>query len=641
MGIDAEKIGQLLLMQSVVVNISDRKTVITYIERGISAIPGVKSVIVSDSVIPENADRPELICHPVSFGDEHLAEVVIEIDDRQAFEPYSEYVRNYIFTIGIFFEEKHQRKLNLEYKDQLELRVEERTQQLKNEILEREKVEEFLRASEERFRLTMLAANDGMFDLDVPSKKVTYSDRWYSMLGYSPDEFKGHYDDWRSLLHPDDAKEVEKIVLDNINSKTRWQAEFRMRAKDGSYRWILSRGLCVESDLDGKPVRVIGTHTDITSRKETEMKLLEYQEHLEQIVQERTKDIEEKKTDLEDAMASAQEAQGQLILYEKMGALRHLVAGIAHEINNPLGAIESSREIFTSSVSGILKEVPRLAQWLQQPYAKLILELIDGSRNISTSAIMKSTREKRLIRDQFIELFKIHNIEDGQMLARKVVEMHVYDDIERFIPLFKSEEASEILDVISEFADAFAASETVKTAVTRTAKIVSALNSYMRKDVDFSSGESMKVNLDIRHSLENVLVLFQNVITNYIDLEVIFDNELPLVYGASDELNQVWTNIIQNAIQAMDGKGRLVITGKVAPGGLVVSFTDEGSGMTEEVKQKVFEPLFTTKPPGEGLGLGMDIVRKIVVDNHKGSINIDSEPGKGTTVSVFLPVDNH
>ncbi|EDN69233.1 histidine kinase [Beggiatoa sp. PS] len=118
------------------------------------------------------------------------------------------------------------------------------------------------------------------------------------------------------------------------------------------------------------------------------------------------------------------------------------------------------------------------------------------------------------------------------------------------------------------------------------------------------------------------------MIKNYADL-------LP-VWCYSTELNQVWTNLIHNALQAMNNKGTLQIDTVLQDNQVIVSITDSGVGIPDDIKSKIFEPFFTTKSTGEGSGLGLDIVKKII-DKHEGKIEVDSQPGK-TTFSVFIPM---
>ena len=345
--------------------------------------------------------------------------------------------------------------------------------------------------------------------------------------------------------------------------------------------------------------------------------------------------VEEKTSEF---VKKSQESQSQVVMQDKLGSLRQLIAGIAHEINNPLGAIESSRDVLSDCLLRILDSLAEIAQWLACDNGPLLADLIEAAKTGHNSLMELSTRDRRQFRDNYSDLFRLSGIEDYQILSRKMVELCVYEDIEKYIPLLKEEDVVDKLDGIADIVDAFAASETIKTAVSKTSKMIKALNSYIKNETDFSSGDAMRVNIEIGQSLENVLFLFQSSIKSHIQLEFEVEDELPLIYGVSDEINQVWTNVIQNAIQAMEDKGKLSVKALKYDGGVVVHVTDEGCGMNEETKSKIFEPMFTTRPPGEGVGLGMNIVEK-VVQKHFGKVEVKSEEGKGTTVSIYLPVE--
>ena len=116
-----------------------------------------------------------------------------------------------------------------------------------------------------------------------------------------------------------------------------------------------------------------------------------------------------------------------------------------------------------------------------------------------------------------------------------------------------------------------------------------------------------------------------------------YDDTIPKILAYGSELNQVWTNLIDNAIDAMDNKGILELATKNKGDRLVVDITDSGAGISEEVRSRIFEPFFTTKPVGKGTGLGLETVRRIVENRHHGAITIDSKPGR-TSFSVCLPL---
>ena len=142
--------------------------------------------------------------------------------------------------------------------------------------------------------------------------------------------------------------------------------------------------------------------------------------------------------------------------------------------------------------------------------------------------------------------------------------------------------------------------------------------------------------MSIKDSIETVLTLYHNLIKHGVEVIRTYD-DLPNISCYCDELNQVWTNIVHNALQAMNGKGKLEIQIRNAEQFAEVRIIDSGSGIPENIKDKIFEPFFTTKPQGEGSGLGLDIVKKII-DKHNGQIEVESEPGR-TCFIVRLPIE--
>ncbi len=144
------------------------------------------------------------------------------------------------------------------------------------------RVEEALRKSEERFRFAMEAAREGIWDWDLKTDRVEYSPAYYRMLGYEAPEVED-VSFWISLLHPDDREKIVTLARKLLNSPGRYELEFRLRAKDGSYRWIVSRGKVVEWDESGAPLRAVGTHTDITDRMQAEAILRESESRFRQV----------------------------------------------------------------------------------------------------------------------------------------------------------------------------------------------------------------------------------------------------------------------------------------------------------------------------------------------------------------------
>ncbi|WP_028580957.1 PAS domain-containing protein [Desulfogranum japonicum] len=130
-----------------------------------------------------------------------------------------------------------------------------------------------LQESEERLRLVLEATNDGIWDWGTETGQVYFSPSYYTMLGYEPNEFAPTYESWRQLVHPDDLEASEAVVQKALKDHTPFSIEFRMKAKNNAWHWILSRGKAIEKDTEGKPLRMVGSHTDITQRKQIEESL--------------------------------------------------------------------------------------------------------------------------------------------------------------------------------------------------------------------------------------------------------------------------------------------------------------------------------------------------------------------------------
>ena len=216
------------------------------------------------------------------------------------------------------------------------------------------------------------------------------------------------------------------------------------------------------------------------------------------------------------------------------------------------------------------------------------------------------------------------------MFADTLVDMGIYENIAPFIPLFQDSHSAEILRAAYNLTSQQHHSQNIMMAVERASKVVFALKNYAHYDhLDEMTEARITDGIDI------VLTLYHNQLKH--GIEVIKHYEpVPAIQCYPDELNQVWTNLIHNAVQAMNGEGQLEIAVFQQEARIVVQITDSGCGVPEEIRERIFEPFFTTKTAGEGSGLGLDIVKKII-EKHDGSIALESRPGR-TTFSIFLPI---
>ncbi|MBF0566194.1 MAG: GHKL domain-containing protein [Nitrospirae bacterium] len=339
------------------------------------------------------------------------------------------------------------------------------------------------------------------------------------------------------------------------------------------------------------------------------------------------KSLEEKASDLEKANRELKESTAYMIQVEKLSALGKLTAGVAHEVNTPLGVIRASNANIHDAINYTLNHLPKLIQFLS---SEMLLKFFDLIERSTTSKKVVSTKEERKFRKVLIEQLGAEGIDEAEVFADTLVDMGIYENIGPFLPLFKGDGSLFILKTAYNISELYINSKNIATAVNRAAKIVFALKTYAHHD---SSDKT--VLSDIIENIEIALTLYYNKFKH--SVEVIRDyQKIPQVQCYPDELNQVWVNLIHNALQAMAYKGVLKVEVYRDSGNVIVKITDSGCGITGEIKERIFEPFFTTKPIGEGTGLGLDICNKII-KKHNGVINVESEPGR-TTFSVYLPI---
>jgi predicted ATPase/signal transduction histidine kinase/tRNA A-37 threonylcarbamoyl transferase component Bud32 len=342
--------------------------------------------------------------------------------------------------------------------------------------------------------------------------------------------------------------------------------------------------------------------------------------HLEQKVAERTQK-------LSDTLTELKATQNELIQQEKMAALGQLVAGIAHEINTPLGAIRAAIGNTDKALQASLSQLPQLLPQLNSQQQTNFFNFLEFAL---CSKPNLSTREKRQIKRTLTQQLQSYEIDNARQLAHLLTEGGLQDSIHPHLPLLQTPQAEQIIQIGYNIGRLNNNSQNISNAVERASKIVFALKSYARYDQS-----EIKQSTVITEGIETVLELYHNYLKKGVEI-IRHYQEIPKILCYPDELVQVWTNLIHNAIQAMDGKGTIEIGVYAENQEIVVKITDYGAGIPLEIQEKIFQPFFTTKSAGEGSGLGLDIVKKII-EKHQGNIQFTSVPGQ-TTFTVTLPM---
>ena len=328
------------------------------------------------------------------------------------------------------------------------------------------------------------------------------------------------------------------------------------------------------------------------------------------------------------ALVERNQAEAQLVHSEKMASLGQLIAGVAHEINTPIGAIKSSGRNISEAIASSLLALPRLLDELDHGDRALFAGLVE--RASAPRAAMSTREERALVRDATARL-EAMGVDHPRHRAGLLVQLQAHEDIDAVLPLLRHPAIDRVLETAHGVATITTNSENINTAVDRVAKIIFALKSFSR-----FGGVQVWTESDLAEGVETVLTIYQNQIKHGTELVRRFE-DVPAVRCLPDELNQVWTNLVHNALQAMDHKGTLTVGLRREGDDALVSVGDTGVGIPEDIRERIFDAFFTTKPAGEGTGLGLDIVRKIV-EKHQGRIELDSEVGRGTTFTVRLPI---
>jgi PAS domain S-box-containing protein len=496
------------------------------------------------------------------------------------------------------------------------------------DITERKTAEEALHHSEERWKFALEGAGDGVWDRNIQTDEVLYSKRYKEMLGYTDADFPNRREEWVKRIHPEDRARVMAELQAYLEGKSpAYATEYRMQCKDGSWRWLLTRGAVVSRSADGKPLRMIGTHSDISARVRQQEEITRANERLDLALQGSRL-----------AIWDADIARG--IIY--------LSAGWAEMLGEP------PQETFTTGLALLELVHPEDRERL---YALHVAALKGASPeyHIEHRVRTRSGEWKWILshgqvvnRDAAGHALRMTGT-NADISARKEIERMKNE----FVAVVSHELRTPLSSIVGSLGllvgmkDLGEESQTlIRVARDNSHRLVRLINDIL--DVEKLESDSLQVQLEpveLRALLDTAIQANQGYADQYgVRLELAAGAEPAWVEANFDQLMQVMANLLSNAAKFSPRGARVEVRLQRLPGTFRISVSDPGPGIPEAFKPRVFDRFAqadsSTSRKRGGTGLGLAIC-KMIIDKLGGKIDFASTPGQGSTFYFDLPPKSH
>ncbi len=317
---------------------------------------------------------------------------------------------------------------------------------------------------------------------------------------------------------------------------------------------------------------------------------------------------------------------------EKLAALGTIAAGLAHELNNPAAAARRTATDLAAALDTVQNTLSMFVEsGVERDQAQQLVDLQREAirRSAQAPSIDQLTASER--EEDLSERLEGLGIAEPWTLAEPLVAAGLDEQWFQSVARFAGPAQGAALRWVAASLSAQGLADDLRESTARISELVSAVKEYAYMD---QAGEQ---EVDIHDGIESTLkILGHKLKAGSVEVTRDYDHSLPRIEVHGSELNQVWTNLLDNAIDAIDGQGTLTIRTSLSNGQIEVEIIDDGPGIPVEVRERIFDPFFTTKEVGKGTGLGLQTARRIVVERHGGDLSLDSDE-RGTTARVLLP----
>jgi len=566
-----------------------------------------------------------------------------------------------------------------------------------NDITEQKRLEIEKNKSDERFKLSMEATNDGLWDWNVESNDTYYNPSYFKMLGYTQDEFKQNISTWLDLLHPDDKEKALKSNIDCIEGHAnQFETEFRLKTKEGNWKWILGRGKCIERNKDGKALRLIGTHVDINERKEIEEELKKYKDNLELLVQKRTEELQQEITlrqktehqflesetkyrnlvDYSSSIVLEWDTEGKILYLNQFGldffgfspeeiigknVLGTIVESIdsdGYDLESKMKTVQKNpKDFYSSENENVMRNKEKVwIAWtnkgIYDTEGNLIKTLSVGiDRTGQHQMEMELSKYREHLQDLVAKRTEELTISNQQLIIAKELAETASKAKSEFLSNMSHEIRTPLngifgfLDILYECEEDKEKKECFEIIKKSSSQLLSIVNDILSlSKIEAGKYFAKASNVDLFELTNKIAKVYsKNLQAKNIEFIFHFDLTMKRIIKIDEKsFVQIVNNLFSNSCKfTLEGSVEFSIK-EFSKNKLEIRIKDTGIGISEEKQKKLFEPFdqgeyYLTKQFG-GAGLGLSIVKRLI-DLLNGEIKLKTEIGKGTEIKIILPFE--